>query len=303
MEGYFMGVMRLLKSGLIGVGFASAMVIGGISYGEAVEIKQKWEPGKKYIMKQVANVEMVMPMPQIEGGAKTTSDVEQVFSQTVSEHSKGSVAKLSFDKFKMSTIMNGNPLMELDSEKEADLKGPMAGVISGVLGTSVDAVYDDDGNFIEITNFKSGGALAAQIFNEDVIKQMVEAGTKFLPKGKVSPGDTWKVDYQFAMPPMGDMATTMNITLDSVKGDIASMSFTGDMKLAEGAGGPGISMKTDKFTGTMDFDIKRGVQVKSKTIMNLTMLPPAEALGDQVPAEMPIKSTTIQTLVDIVDAK
>ncbi len=266
---------------------------------EPVMLKLKWESGKAYIYKNATNMDMKMAMPGAEAPVEMTTEMTQTYRQTVSDHEKGKKVAMSFDSIIMDTQMGGQSMMKFDSTDEESMKGPAAEAMKGMLDIKIDTIFDNDGKLLAVENFKGGEGAAAAMMNESTLKQMVEATNKMLPDKPVSPGDTWTSNVDVEMPQIGKMTTTMNLKLVSVSGGMANITYTGDIKMA---GGAGVEMKAEKMEGTVEFDVEKGVLKKSTAIVNLKMKAPAAAAAANA-QEIPVDTTTTQELVEVVDAK
>ena len=92
-----------------------------------------------------------------------------------------------------------------------------------------------------------------------------------LPEGEVAPGDTW-VDTVTVNLPLGDVAmetsSEFNYTLETLEGDLATLSFEGPMEMNIDMGGMGMEA-SGNLAGSAVIDLAAGRYQSQETRMNL----------------------------------
>ncbi len=105
------------------------------------------------------------------------------------------------------------------------------------------------------------------------------------------------------MPVIGGVTTNLTFTVDGIEerdgGTVAVISSTGDMVVGEEDGGPFagmMAMGDAEITGTMNFDVDRGLTLSSTTTSNMEMT--LSAAGQQM--TVGTVTTSTQELIDYV---
>ena len=90
---------------------------------------------------------------------------------------------------------------------------------------------------------------------ETTIRQSLGQTFALTPSKPVAVGDKWNRTDKMALGPLGNVETKSAFKLDSVKGDIANISMTGDLEFKAGDGGDAglrsrspADLKAEKFT-------------------------------------------------------
>jgi hypothetical protein len=128
---------------------------------------------------------------------------------------------------------------------------------------------------------------------ETTIRQSFGQTFLIAPDKKVGIGDKWDRTDKMALGPLGNFETKSAFTLESVKGNIATISMKGNMSFKEGGADTGLpfkiskaDLKAEKFTGSHKFDMKAGRLSESKMEMVMSGTMTIEAAGMTIDAKM-----------------
>lgn len=265
---------------------------------EKVTLALKWQPGKAYLYTQDMNMSMTMKQGDQNMDMKQT--MKQSYRNTVVKVDKGNEVTMSFDTSAMKMVMNGAPMLDLDSENPETLKGPQAEIIKQMLDIKVTALYDEKGQVVEVRQPEGGGDMVNQFMDADTLKQMMKTANDYLPAKPVGVGESWEATTKMPMKQLGgDIKITMKMKLEKLgEADgkkLAEISYTGAMTMDGGNGLIGVEAK--KFTGDIVYDLGLGQMTKVTTDMDMAITAPG------APAAMPISAKTVIALTDVVDAK
>src|SRR5262249_27728942 len=127
-----------------------------------------------------------------------------------------------------------------------------------------------------------------------------------VPAKPIAVGDKWERTDKMPFGPLGKVETKSAFKLDSVKGDIATISMKGDLTFKTGEGdGAGLpfkitkaDLKAENFTGTHTFDMKAGRLSGMKIEMEMAGTMTIEAAGMTVDAKLTQKMTTTGVVTD-----
>ena len=295
---------------------------------QTVEIKPRWQVGKKYT--QTMHMDQASTMSfgeqKMEQKVGTTMDT----SMTVRAHENGKDKRVNvkYERIAMAMNMAGQD-MKYDSATPADAASDPLGIgksFAPFLGKEIKVVVDDKDDVLEVEGLDAmmkelaatnpmAGALG-QMFNKDAMKNMMRQGTLYSSPGKpVKAGDSWPFTFAMPLPGIGKVDLKGTYTLKAVGdhagvkcAEIAIAGILGmDMSGAAGdanadATNPlktlGLKVEGGKVAGTLWFDPALGIcrDVKMTQEMNMKMKNPQKP--DET-MEIPMKQTITQTVTKV----
>jgi hypothetical protein len=195
-----------------------------------VELKLKWPKGERVVQDMDMKQNMEMTIPGQPAPMKQDMTMGQQYGMTVLNEAPdgGHEVEMEFLSARMSSTMAGKKLLDYDSAKSsaADKTNPVAGMFGKIVGSKIQ-FYLDASNEVQriegvdalVERLSSGGqagGLAAlkSMFTEGYFKQMMSAN-RFMPPKAVQPGDTWPVQLEFPMAPLGVLVMDFNFTFVS----------------------------------------------------------------------------------------
>ena len=272
-----------------------------------VELRLKWEEGKRYSFVEETSMSMTMAM----GGAEMAmqSEISQKMHYDVAAHESGKEVAMAFDAMKMTMKMNGQEMMAMDSEEGGG--GPMAETLKPLLNLKASIIYDAKGQVLEVKGLEDLEGMDQLGMGKEELDQMARQASMLLPGKDVAPGDTWSAELSM---PLGELSKTPATMVFEAKFDgmtekegrkLAKISLSGSIKApAAGEEAPPVVMKSKKIEGTMLFDVELGQPVETKMDMELEMgLPEGVPVEEGAPGTMPMKIQSIQKLKSVGEAK
>ena len=146
-----------------------------------------------------------------------------------------------------------------------------------------------------------GQSMLEKTFSEESMTNLMQQSIQVFPQEPVGPGDSWQRSFSVQAPVIGVTTTNLTFTVDCIEErdgrTVAVISSTGDMVVGEGAGGQLAGMfeiGDVEITGTMNFDLDRGLMLSSTTTSNIEMT--LSVTGQQ----STVGTVTTQTL-DLID--
>ncbi|MCE9561824.1 MAG: hypothetical protein K8U57_07200 [Planctomycetes bacterium] len=137
------------------------------------------------------------------------------------------------------------------------------------------------------------------------IKQMFSQTFVVGPGKPIAVGGTWDRQMAVAFGPIGNVETKEAFKLDSVKGDLATMTTKGELTFKAGDGDSGLpfkitksDLKADKFAGSHTFDMKIGRITGSKVDMDMSGSMTIEVAGKSIDANLTMKVKTVSVITD-----
>ncbi len=297
---------------------ASYVVLGalalGVLPGGAVELRLKWQPGKRYVFDNTADSSMKMPLPG-QGLIETKGRMVMRVHNDVSPHEKGLRVSQAFDSIRMRQEMQGL-VMEYDSSDPSKGGGLLGTVLKPMTETKFAAIYDKKGKVVGTEGLDKVQGADQLGMGKEELEAMARQSSEFLPGKDVKPGDTWKSEVEL---PMGELGTkvTIDYTLklenivEQEGRKVARISLAGKMKAPEAGESSGpppaepvLKTQVKEATGMMLFDIDLGQPLELSTTTFLeTGLPAGIPQAEGAPGKMPIKSVAVQKLVAVEDLK
>lgn len=276
--------------------------------GGAVELKLKWQPGKRYVFENTSDSSAKMPLPG-QGMIETKGRLALRVHNDVSAHEKGVKVGHSYASVKMRQEMQGL-VMEYDSADPSKGGGLLGPVLQPLTETRFAAIYDKKGQLVEIEGLDEIQGAGQLGMGKAELEAMARQSAQFLPDKEVKPGDSWKVEVDLPMGAIGGKVT-INYTLKLEEiirqegREVARISISGKMKEADANKGEEIlKIEITGATGTMLFDIELGQPLEIATTIALeTGLPAGIPQAEGAPGKMPLKSISMQKLIGVEDLK
>ncbi len=320
--------MKLTSRSLLA--FATfTLCAGSFAFGQAVELKQQWQVGKKYVQS--------MNMDQTSTTTIGTQKMEQKMNMTmdmstaVRKHEDGKQKRLTlkYDRMAMKMNMNGQEMAFDSAKPEADALG-MGKQFSAMVGKDLKMIANEKDEVTTIENFEEfvgalgGGAgnPVGQMFTKDSLTDMVKQGSlRSLPSGPVKAGDSWPWSYTMNMPQIGTVgikgtysykgtaarggAPCAEIAVDGV----LNFDMTGGAPASGDANGPaammkamGMKMTGGKMTGTIWFDNALGTARETAMVQEMEMTMNNPTAPDQK-LTIPMKQSVTVKLTKVEDVK
>jgi hypothetical protein len=248
----------------------------------------KLDPGVDLVYVQAISSETDMP----QGMGTMTSELEFTHRWTVAD-TRGadgeSRVQLTFERLR-ATIRTPMGTMALDSDDPAASSRPGLEGLAAIAGSSYVMVLGPNGEIRAIEGLDQvrqriagaadnpmAAALLSQSLSDEGIRNNWEQGLfRAFPAGPVEPGSTWEhiANIQAPMPGAMNMSTTY--TLESIEDRdgivVAVISNVGSVDIAPGAAMPAVmELGTMATTGTTEFDVNRGVLLRSQATTTMEM--------------------------------
>ena len=283
-------------------------LILGVLPGGAVELKLKWQPGKRYVFDNTADSFMKMPLPG-QGLIETKGRMVLRVHNDVSAHEKGTKVGHAFDSVRMRQEMQGL-VMEYDSSDPSKGGGLLGTVLKPMTETKFAVIYDKKGKMVGFEGLDDVQGADQLGMGKEELEAMARQSSEFLPGRDVKPGDSWKSEVDLPMGELGGKVTIeYTLKLENVgeqEGrEVARISLSGKTKEGDGEGAEEI-LKTEvkEATGMMLFDIDLGQPLEvATTILLETGLPAGIPQAEGAPGKLPLKSVSVVKLVGVEDLK
>jgi hypothetical protein len=297
----------------------TAMMTAPANAGEAVEMKIKWEVGKRYVQR----VEMAQTMDMNMPGSPQPEQQEMKQSQDIGisalkeRDGGGDELEMEFLSMAMDMKMGGATVMSYDSKQSGqdNSANPAAAMFGKMVGSHVKFLTDTGGKIESVEGFQefldhvmNGSppemqAMMKGFMSEDSLKQMSPTSMG-LPGKPVKIGDTWPVKTEIGLGPMGKIVLNLNYTFtgweqhDNQK--CAVLEYVGDISMKSGGDGGAAGMMSidqGKASGKTWFDPAMGMIKETAGKQDLTMK--INAQGQSISTQMQQNLDT--KLVEVTD--
>jgi Family of unknown function (DUF6263) len=252
--------------------------------GKPVEMKLKWEVGKRYEQQMDMTMDMGVNSPdQAQGqGMQTKMKIGEGFaiSAVKNRDEGGKELDLRITGVTMSMDMGGSTLMSYDSKNPPSDAGsnPAMAMLQKLGDLHLTMLTDAKGSVESVEGFKDfldslgdsgGGAQPLKgFFTEDSLKQMVSL--EGLPDHPVKVGDSWPIKKEISVPSMGTMVQDLTCTFtgweqrENHKCAVIAVSGTISTKPGDDASAaPMMTIEDGKLTGEIYFDPALGMPIES----------------------------------------
>lgn len=272
----------------------------------AVELKLKWQTGKRYLLHTDSKVDMKSPVPG-QGLVESKVSMGMTMRNDVRVHEKGVRVSSAYDAVRMKMNMQGVE-MEFDSNKPDGGGGIFADMFKPLLQIKYDSIYDPAGKLVSIEGLDKVQGAAQLGMGKAEIEAMSKQTGQFMPGKPVEVGDTWKAETEVPMEQFGgSLKLVYTLKLESLEEnegrEIAKISLVGKMKEEKKEGEETVlAIEAKKATGTMIFDVELGQPIETTTTLDLVMgLPAGVPQAPGAPGKMPMKTTSVQKLLKVID--
>lgn len=313
--------MKLLRRSLLLLA-VSSFSAGSLAWGQAVELKQQWRVGKRYVQAMETEHATTIDLAGQKMDQKMNMIIEN--STTVSPHEDGKQKRRTtqINRVAMNMSMAGQ-VMGFDSAKpektDAQGFGSVGKEFSRLIGKSLKLVANEKDEVTDIENFEEflgelGPVVAAnplgQMFTKKSVMEMFkQGGLRSTPAGAVKPGDSW--DWILKTEGFGLIELhgtyTFKGMVDHGGVPCAEIVMQGELAnyQAPGAGAaaqlPPMQINRLKLSGTVWFDNALGMA--RETVMHQDMEMTIEnplAKGEKM--TVPTKQLITVTLTKVEDA-
>jgi len=293
--------MRITINAFVVVGALSL----GIGLAGAVELKLKWQPGKRYVFENTADSSAKMPLPG-QGLIETKGKLVLRVQNDVSAHEKGVRVGHAFSSVKMRQEMQGL-VMEYDSADPAKGGGLLEQVLKPLADTRFSAIYNKKGELLKTEGLDEVQGAGQLGMGKAELESMALQVSSLLPGGEVQAGDTWNADVTLPLGAIGgEVDITYTLKLEEIvkqEGrEMARISIAGKAKRAgkEQSGEEVLKVDVRTASGAMVFDIALGQPAEYSTTVELEMgLPAGLPQAEGAPGKMPLKTVSVGKLVAV----
>ena len=242
--------------------------------GEGVHLVYKFnaDAPTRYEMTQGMKQSQVVQGMEMETNSTTTSITS---TELLDVNEEGSILIQTTTESIIFTLTAPGVTLSYDSNNPADqakLGDPTVASLAGTVGMKLQLLIAPDGTVLDVPNMKDISAITDGMQDEAVkagaeisleketIIATNEMNYKLLPTETVEAGDQWHRDFDVPMAGIGVMTTSFDLTLDSVKDGIASISITGSMTMPPFVqDGISTSLSSTEVQGIFKFNIEDGV--------------------------------------------
>ena len=305
-------------SAALGVWLTTSLLAPPVSVSaQQVTLRWKYVAGSELVYRLVNTQEVTMPMM----GGNTVSEQRQTMRMSVSEVAPNGDATVTITTEHVQVEMSGltgnvsydSRTDEAPTVPEAQMFAAMAGLsytmVIGPEGTvksvqGVDQLIDEMMGALPPDAMALGQGMLGEMFSEEFITNRMQQSIQIFPQEPVGPGDSWQHSFRMPIPMFGGVTRNLTFTVDSIEerdgGTVAVISSTGDIVVGEGGASgrfPGMMEMGDaEITGTMNFDVDRGLTLSSATTSNMEMT--LSTAGQQMTVGT-VTTTTLE-LIDYV---
>jgi len=285
----------------------------------AMEFKLKWPVGERIVQSLDFKVTSEMTVPNQPAPIKQDITMGQEYGLTVLKENAdgGHEVEMEFLSVRMMMNMGGKPMMNYDSAKKSsgDSTNPVAAMFQKIIGAKIQ-YFMDASNRVEriegvdalVGRLTTGGPAdmttgLKSMFNEGYFKQIMDS-SRYLPSKPVQPGDTWPVQMEIAMGPLGTMQMDYTITFQSWeqhgKRTCARLEFQGTVNSKPDSNskpaGMTMSISDGNTSGVSWFDPELGmvIDTTANQDMKMNMTMPVNPRGNTAAAG---KTQTITSIM------
>ena len=300
---------------LIGLMMAIAAAAGPAS-AQKQTLRWKHRPGSELVYRVANHQEMEM-------AAMAGSSVsEQIQTQRwrVEEVAANGDATITITTERVQLDMQGIAgNVKYDSDTDEAPANPQARILAAMKGVRFTAVIGADGTLRSVRGLaelrekvmaalppEQAGmvqAMSGEMFSEESMGRMMQQSVQLFPAGPIGPGDTWRDSLSMPVPMLGTITTNLMFTLTGFEQregrTVATIANTGDFVLGADASSAlpvTFDLGASKMTGTIDFDVDRGITLASDVMTTMQMT--VGAGGQQV--TMAMKQSTRLELIEYV---
>jgi hypothetical protein len=284
-----------------------------------IEFKLKWPVGERVVQNFDLKMNMEISVPNQPSSIKQDMNMGQKYALTVlkEDGSGGHEVELEFLGMRMAMDQGGKPMVNYDSAKKSpgDKTNPVAAMFQKIIGAKIQYFMDASNQVERIEGVdalvgrleSSGPANMANslksMFNEGYFKQIMDS-SRLLPSKPVQPGDTWPIQMEIPMGPLGIMEMDYMVTFQSWeqhgKRTCARLEFQGTVKSKPDSNskpaGMTMSISDGNTSGVSWFDPELGmvIDTTANQDMKMNMTMPVNPRGNAAAAG---KTQTITSIM------
>ncbi|MGI4870161.1 MAG: DUF6263 family protein [Janthinobacterium lividum] len=265
MKAFFTAVALAASATLPLVGFSQN---AGIKKDGSVSLKFNFKPNSKfsYSSQTVQNIDMQ--------GNKMMQDITMGSTFAV-QTGQGSSKDLHMTYSRVAMNMDaGGQKMVYDSQDPATKSSPLAAMMGGMIGKSLDITVTDKGEVTAVKGVEelkkamladnpAIGPQLEQTLNENTLKSSMNQLFNIYPDHAVKPGESWTKNVTLNMGPAA-MKLASTYKLASVQSGVAHLLVDGKLSM------DGMMALTGTQSGTMDIDVATGLVLSSKLKQTLS---------------------------------
>src|ERR1700690_300459 len=260
----------------------------------AVELKAKWPLGERVVQSMELKSTSEISVPNQPNPIKQDVTMGQEYGLNVLKENAdgGHEVGLEILGLQMSMTLGGKSMINYDSGKKSsgDKANPVAAMLQKIIGAKVQ-YFMDASNQVEriegvdamVDRMTAGGPADAttglkSMFNEGYFRQIMDS-SRYLPSKPVQPGDTWPVQMEIAMGPIGTMTLDYKISFQSWephgKRPCARLEFQGTLKSKPDPNsklaGMTMSISDGNTSGVSWFDPELGMIIETTVNQDMKM--------------------------------
>ena len=302
-------------SAALGVCLTASLLAPPVSVSaQQITLRWKYVAGSELVYRLTNTQEVTMPM----AGGNMVNEQTQTMRWSVTEVAPNGDATVTITTEHVQVERSGpTGNVSYDSRTDEVPAVPEAQMFAAMAGLSYTMVIGPEGTVKSVQGVDQlidemmgalppeamGQGMLREMFSEEFITNMTQGSIQIFPQEPVGPGDSWQHSFRMPIPMFGGVTRNLTFTVDGIKerdgGTVAVISSTGDIVVGEAAGGqfPGMMEMGDaEITGTMNFDVDRGLTLSSTTTSNLEM---TLSTTDQQMTVGTVTTTTLE-LIDYV---
>ncbi len=261
---------------------AAAAFLLGLQDGK-VELRWKFEKGQELVYKSTRK-EL-----RTAGGKSSEVELSSTFSWKVAEVEADGTASVEAKFLAVSFFTSQPAPYEYDSEK--DRQPPPGGpgpTLSRLVGQTFSLRIGSRGRVAEVKGFDrilealskdlpegpAGDAerqAMRQAFSDEAFRAAMDQMSSSLPEGPVGVGDAWKGEYRTAMPPAGELLSTVASRLADLRDGDARIEQDLRIEFKAAAGGD-VGIRDAKGKATSVFSSRRGRFLSQKSSVEMTVI-------------------------------
>jgi hypothetical protein len=301
-----------------------------VSGQEAIEIKQEYRVGKRYVQEMKTSQKMKMDMGGQKMDMNTEITVAMTSTVTPGKALDTRMLTITYDRMAMDMDMMGQKVT-YDSADKTAAANPMLSSLGQIIGKAISVELGKDNEVISVSGMDklmgaAGNPMMKGMFSDKAMGQMIQQGLlQGLPTKPVKVGDSWDFSQSVELPQIGTVGATgtytytgdvtedgakcIKITLSKGKLDMALDGGKKDAKSA-GESSPeqdaiakmGMKLADSSMTGTLVLDPALAFVRKVEMDQNMTisMASPADPTQKM---EMPLKQHITMDLIKVEDVK
>jgi len=259
-----------------------------------VELKLKWPVGERIVQSFDMKQNMEIFVPNQPNPIKQDMTMGQEYGLSVLKENPdgGHEVEMEFLSARMGMEMGGKTLFNYDSAKKSTAGGanPVGDAFQKIIGGKIQYFLDASNNVERVEGVDAfvgrmgnggqadGTAAIKSMFNEGYFKQMI-GSSRYMPQKPVQPGDTWPVQLEIAMGPIGTLVMDYTFTFQKWeqlgKRNCARLEFRGTIKSKpdENPASKGMTMAIQEgnSSGVSWFDPELGIIIDTTMNQDMTM--------------------------------